>query len=80
MDRDELALARLDSSAFLYGRDARRLVIAALGSGAIGLEGEDEDGFYVEILGQRVRTAGELRDLAERVKRGEFGEGEQYSG
>jgi hypothetical protein len=61
----------------LQGRDSRRLVAIALGSDAISIEGEDEYGFYVEVLGQRIRTAGELRDLADRHKRGEFGGGEQ---
>jgi hypothetical protein len=77
MNQDELALAKLDNSALLYGRDALHLVIAAFGSDALSAEGEDEDGYFVEIFGQKVCTAGELRDLAERHKRSEFGEAEQ---
>jgi hypothetical protein len=48
------------------------LVNAAFGFDALSLQGEDEEGFYVEIFGQKVRAAGELRDLAERHKRGEL--------
>jgi hypothetical protein len=74
IDPDELALAKLDNSALLYGRDALRLVIAAFGFDALSFQGEDEDGYYVEIFGQKVRAAGELRGLAERYKRGELGD------
>ena len=56
----------------LYGRDVLHLVIAAFGFDSLSREGEDEDGYYAEIFGQKIRTAGELRDLAERHKRGEF--------
>jgi hypothetical protein len=75
MDRDELALAKLGNSALLYGRDTQNLVAAAFGFKARSFEGEDDDGFCLETAGPRVRTAGELRDLAERYKRGEFYEG-----
>jgi hypothetical protein len=50
MGRDELALARLDNSAPLYGRDAFHIVVAAFGFDALSFQGEDEDGYYVEIF------------------------------
>jgi hypothetical protein len=72
MDPDELALAKLGNSALLYGRDALHLVIVAFGFDALSFQGEDEDGYFIELFRKKVRTAGELRDLAERYKRGEF--------
>ena len=72
MNPDDLALAKLDNSALLYGRDALHLVIAAFGFDALSFQGEDEDGYFIQIFKQKVRTAGELRDLAERHKRGEL--------
>jgi hypothetical protein len=72
VDTDELALAKLENSALLYGRAALHLVIAAFGFDALSFQGEDEDGCFIQIFGQKVRAAGELRDLAERHKRGEL--------
>ncbi len=74
LNPEELALARLDNSALLQGRDTVRLVIAAFGFDAIRSTTDTHEDFFLTIMGHEVRTAGELRDLAERYKRGEFGD------
>jgi len=72
MNGDEFVLAKPDNSALLHRREMLRLVIAAFGFDAHSFEGEDEDGYFIEICKQKIRTAGELCDLAEPYKRREF--------